>query len=62
MRISYLVDVKCNVKRMQTSNEKAFNKNRVIMAATKGQKQMYVFQRNAFTSLIHFVHLCSKVD
>ena len=32
-------------------------KTRVTKTATKGQKQVYDLQRNALTSLIHFVQL-----
>ena len=35
-------------------------KNRVIRTATKGLKQAYDLQRNALTSLIHFVQYTTK--
>ena len=44
-----------------TSNEKVFKKNRVIRIATKRTERTNL-QRNALTSLIHFVQLYSKVD
>ena len=34
----------------------------LIRTATKGQKQGVDLQRNALTSLIHFVQFYSKVD
>ena len=46
---------------MQTSNEKVFSKNRVIIGLPqKGQKQVYDLQHNALIALIHFVQLYDR--
>ena len=50
------------VKKLQTSNKEVFNKIKVIRTATKGLKQVADLQRNALTSLIHFVQLYDKVN